>query len=151
MTLKNLLLIICLLYITLSYGQDLSFKNINHSNGLSSNLIYAASEGPDGLLWIIAEYKLNSYYNGKVEKYSNAEIEEIEDYNLIEIEIDQSNIIWLRTTKNKALFLDKNRKLKVVKKEDGSDLKILNYLLSSILIFLWLLANRNLFYISLDL
>jgi ligand-binding sensor domain-containing protein len=110
-----------------SIGQDISFKNINVSQGLSSNLVYEACQGPDGLLWIISNYKLDSYHNGKVINYTNANVPSIENYEFSEVIVDNENIVWLKTRTGQVLYLDKNRILKNAIESDPNT-RILNFL-----------------------
>ncbi|MEM9546418.1 MAG: histidine kinase [Bacteroidota bacterium] len=118
--------IVLLLLATNSFGQGVTFKNINTSDGLSSNLVYSALQGPDDMLWILANNSLDSYTDGKVTNYTNDIIAGIENYNVSEIMIDSSNLIWLRSSKRELLYLDENRKLHHVDMEDVAPSGILN-------------------------
>ena len=111
-----------------AYGQDITFKNISINQGLSSNLVYNANQGPDGLLWIIANYRLESYNEGKVTNYTNDIIPNIEDYRYADFMIDESNIIWLRSTNKELLYLDQNRSLNRVDNDEALPNGILNFL-----------------------
>lgn len=124
---KYLSLIVILLLCSNLCGQ-ITFKNINTTHGLSSNLVFNACQGPDGLLWIIANNKLNSYNEGRVTNYTNDLISSIEDYQIAEILIDESNIIWLKSTGGQLLYLDRNRILICVDQPLALPNGILNFL-----------------------
>lgn len=109
-------------------GQDITFRNISTNQGLSSNLVFNACQGPDGLLWIIANNRLDSYNEGVVNNYNNDLIPNIEDYALAEIMIDDSNIIWLRGTRGQFLYLDSNRILNDVVRPNALPNGILNFI-----------------------
>ncbi|MDF1696391.1 MAG: histidine kinase [Saprospiraceae bacterium] len=111
-------------------GQHVPFKNINTNHGLSSNLIYNACQGPDGLLWIIANRKLDSYNAGEVVNYTNAIILGIEKYKLAEVLIDRQNIVWLRSIEGDLLYLDEKRNLIHVELPEVLPDGILNYILT---------------------
>ena len=100
-----------MLFLCCNLCGQITFKNINTNHGLSSNLVYNACQGPDGLLWIIANNRLNSYNEGQVTHYTNDIISNIEDYNIADILIDESNIIWLKEVGGQLLYLDRNRLL----------------------------------------
>ena len=106
-------IVVCFLCCNLC-GQDITFKNISTVQGLSSNLVYNACQGPDGLLWIVANNRLNSYNEGQVTIYANDLIPNIEDYKISDILIDESNIIWLKEFDGQLLYLDRNRQLNCV-------------------------------------
>jgi ligand-binding sensor domain-containing protein len=92
--------------------------------------VTAACQGPDGLLWILANHHLDSYNESKVTNYTNDLIPGIEDHKLVEILIDDENIIWLRSKDNIPLYLDQNRKLHVLHFDGLSHGKILNFIQS---------------------
>jgi ligand-binding sensor domain-containing protein len=126
--LKYLILIVLFFLCSNVCGQDITFKNISTVQGLSSNLVYNACQGPDGLLWILANNRLNSYNEGQATTYTNDLISNIEDYNISEILIDESNIIWLKTAEGQLLYLDRNRVLNCVDQPHSLPTGILNFL-----------------------
>lgn len=109
-----------------AFGQGITFKNINTNVGLYSNLVYNACQGPDDLLWIIANHRLDCYNEGKVTNFDNGIVPGIEDHKLAEILIDSSNIIWLRSMDKDLLYLDQNRNLVKVDLENRLTRGILN-------------------------
>ena len=113
-----------------SIGQNITFKNINTSQGLSSNLVYNACQGPDELLWIIANHKLDSYNEGEITNYTNLIIPGIEEHKWVEIMVDTSNIVWLRSDENELFYLDEKRTLNPVDVSTHFSDGILNFILT---------------------
>ncbi len=99
----------CLLAIPALYGQSISFRHLNTSNGLSDINVTCMTVDKNGFLWIGTTYGLNVYDGYSITTYLKDQDKELPSNIPSRLYCDQENNIWVITSEGIAMA-DANRK-----------------------------------------
>ncbi len=95
-------------------GQDISFTNINTTDGLSDNFIRSLAVDKNGFLWIGTNEGLNSYDGYAVTNYSREENPQIPSKTITHLLCDSKNNIWMGSDEGAAWADEKRQFHKIV-------------------------------------
>ena len=90
------------------FGQQVSFSNINTTNGLSDNFIRSIAVDKKGFLWIGTNEELNVYDGYSITTFSHNEYPEIPSKITIHLFCDSHNNVWLGSEQGVA-WVDEKR------------------------------------------
>lgn len=104
------LAVICISLVEPGYAQEISFRRLNTSHGLSDNLVNTAMRDRNGILWIATSEGLNSFDGYKVEAWQQLTDRVLQTRNIRELHCDALNRVWLMTPEGEIALLDKHRR-----------------------------------------
>jgi ligand-binding sensor domain-containing protein/putative methionine-R-sulfoxide reductase with GAF domain/anti-sigma regulatory factor (Ser/Thr protein kinase) len=105
------------------------FYTLNTTNGLSYTGVNSICIGQKGNLWIATGNGLNMFNGRNVEKYYASEYPQLENSNILSVNCDKDNRIWMIMAVGYVSMLDEKRKMhRVSLRSNGDRLRAFSFL-----------------------
>ena len=91
-------------------GQNIQFKRLNTSNGLSDNLVFDACMDKNGVVWVATGLGLNSYNGNRLTHWHHETDRFCGSREIRNVYADPKNRIWVLDADGKVICLSKNRR-----------------------------------------
>jgi ligand-binding sensor domain-containing protein/putative methionine-R-sulfoxide reductase with GAF domain len=103
------------------YAQDIHFRNINSSDGLSDNLVFEACRDKQGIIWIATANGLNSYNGYKIDTWHHLTDKIFNDRGIGSVNVDDKNYIWLIDASGNAAVIKNRSTIQKIEFENKKD------------------------------
>lgn len=149
-TMKQLLIIAFVLFLvgilpTEIHAQEIQFKRLNTSNGLSDNLVYDACLDKNGLVWVATGLGLDSYNGNRVTHWHQETDRFFESRDIRSVYADPKNRIWVLDAEGKVICLGKNRKADPITIKNGDGKEKIRFLMPDEKGIMYLLIGNGIY------